>query len=242
MQKAYISGDPYLAFAKQAGAVPPDGTKQSHPTERKLFKACVLGVQYGMGPESLAVRIGEPVIRGRELILMHKEAFPDYWKWSAAVVNYALTNRCLHSVMGWSISLNGKVNARALANWPVQTNGAEIMRLAVILATDAEVRICCPVHDALLIEARLDQFEHDIKKTQQCMQEAGEIVLNGFKLRTDVDRVRYPDRYMDERGVTMWTKISELLEARDEGTRQDREWIYDNDGGGCMLTIGVGTR
>jgi DNA polymerase-1 len=213
MQKAYISGDPYLAFAKQAGAVPADGTKQSHPAERGLFKACVLGVQYGMGAESLAIRIGEPVIRGRELIQLHKETFPEYWKWSAAVVNYALTSRSLHSVMGWSISLNGKTNARALANWPVQTNGAEIMRLAVVLANDAGVKICCPVHDALLIESPLDQFESDILKTQQFMQEAGEIILNGFKLRTDVDRVIYPERYMDGRGVKMWKKVSELLEG-----------------------------
>jgi len=30
MQAAYLSGDPYLAFAKQAGAVPEDATKQTH--------------------------------------------------------------------------------------------------------------------------------------------------------------------------------------------------------------------
>ena len=30
MQAAYMTGDPYLAFAKQAGAVPPDATKASH--------------------------------------------------------------------------------------------------------------------------------------------------------------------------------------------------------------------
>ena len=29
MMAAYASGDPYLAFAKQAGAVPPDG-HQAH--------------------------------------------------------------------------------------------------------------------------------------------------------------------------------------------------------------------
>ena len=50
MLAAYQSGDPYLAFAKQAGAVPQDATKQSHSAQRDLFKACVLAVQYGMGP------------------------------------------------------------------------------------------------------------------------------------------------------------------------------------------------
>lgn len=211
MQQAYISGDPYLELAKQASAVPPDGTKQSHPAERKLFKACILGVQYGMGPESLARRINEPVIKGRELIQLHKETFPDYWKWAAAVVDHALTSRALQSTMGWLISLNGNANPRALANWPTQTNGAEIMRLAIILATDAGVSICCPVHDALLIESPIDKLDSDIKTTQRCMQEAGEIILDGFRLRTDVETVLYPDRYMDDRGLKMWKKVMQLI-------------------------------
>lgn len=73
MQQAYLSGDPYLAFAKQAGAVPDDATKTSHKAEREQFKACVLAVQYGMGAESLAQRIGQPVIRAKELLRLHRE-------------------------------------------------------------------------------------------------------------------------------------------------------------------------
>lgn len=164
-----------------------------------------------MGPESLASRIGEPTIKGRELIQLHKETYPDYWKWSDAVVDYALTNRALHSKMGWSLSLNGKANPRSLANWPTQTNGAEIMRLAVILATEAGIKVCCPIHDALLIESPVETLDDDIEETKQIMQRAGEIILEGFKLRTDVDRVVYPDRYMDERGVMMWDKVMNLI-------------------------------
>jgi DNA polymerase I len=65
MMEAYRSGDPYLAFAKQAGAVPHDATKASHNTEREHYKACVLAVQYGMGEAGLASRIGHPPIRAR---------------------------------------------------------------------------------------------------------------------------------------------------------------------------------
>ena len=57
MLAAYESGDPYLAFAKQAGVVPCAATKESHGTIREQFKACALAVQYGMGEESLAARI-----------------------------------------------------------------------------------------------------------------------------------------------------------------------------------------
>ncbi len=215
MQRAYISGDPYLEFAKLAGAVPQAGTKDSHPKERKLFKNCILGVQYGMGPESLAQRIGEPVIKGRELIQLHKEIFPDYWKWSQAVVDYAVTSGTLFSTLGWSLSISGTANPRSLANWPVQTNGAEILRLGVILIVEAGIKVCCPVHDAILIEAPLERLDEDIHIAQQLMQQAGEMVLGGFKLRTDVDRVCYPDRYMDERGEMMWEKVMKLIGIKD---------------------------
>jgi hypothetical protein len=59
MQAAYRSGDPYLEFAQQAGAVPPDATKHSHKREREQFKACVLAAQYGMGETTLGERIGQ---------------------------------------------------------------------------------------------------------------------------------------------------------------------------------------
>ena len=52
MMEAYQSGDPYLAFAKQAGAVPADATKETHPQEREKYKVCALAVQYGMGEKS----------------------------------------------------------------------------------------------------------------------------------------------------------------------------------------------
>ncbi len=68
MMEAYCSGDPYLAFAKQAGAVPPGATKQSHPQERGRFKVCALAVQLGMGETSLAARLVEPEIFGQELL------------------------------------------------------------------------------------------------------------------------------------------------------------------------------
>lgn len=37
MMEVYASGDPYLTFAKQAGAVPADATKETHPKQRGQF-------------------------------------------------------------------------------------------------------------------------------------------------------------------------------------------------------------
>jgi DNA polymerase I-like protein with 3'-5' exonuclease and polymerase domains len=75
MQAAYLSGDPYLEFAKQAGAVPAHATKKTHHAERELFKQCVLAVGYGMEAKSLAQRIGKPEIVARNLLRSHRETY-----------------------------------------------------------------------------------------------------------------------------------------------------------------------
>lgn len=46
MMQAYRSGDPYLAFAKQARMVPASATKDSHPVERDLAKQCSLAADF----------------------------------------------------------------------------------------------------------------------------------------------------------------------------------------------------
>jgi DNA polymerase I len=65
MLAAYASGDPYLAFAKQAGAIPPHGTQKTHRGVRELYKQCVLGVSYGMEAPGLARKTDQPLIVAR---------------------------------------------------------------------------------------------------------------------------------------------------------------------------------
>jgi DNA polymerase-1 len=60
MLEAYATGDVYMAFAKQARAVPVDATSKTHAAERELFKQCILATQYGQGEDGLAQRIGKP--------------------------------------------------------------------------------------------------------------------------------------------------------------------------------------
>lgn len=221
MMEAYRSGDPYLAFAKQAGAVPDDATKHSHAAQREQFKACVLAVQYGMGAESLALRIGQPPIVARRLLDMHKQTYRDYWRWSQAAVDIAMTTGKLNTVFGWTIHVGPSVNPRSLANFPAQANGAEMLRLACIYATRRGVSVCCPVHDAILIEARADEIADAVQTARAAMADASAGVLGGFKLRTDADIVRHPTRYADKRGVRFWNTVCELIDgpaANDAGT------------------------
>jgi hypothetical protein len=215
MQKAYISGDPYLEFARQAGAVPPDATKESHPAERELFKMCVLGVGYGMGAQSLAVNVKQPVVIAQDLLDKHKNTYKQFWKWSSGARDYAMYYGKLWTTFGWTIrepfGNSGQPNPRSLRNFLIQANAAECLRLAICFALEHGVRVIAPIHDALLIESPLHTLNENIKLCQEAMAEASRIVLNGFELRSDVKIIQYPERYMDGRGEEMWNKVEAVL-------------------------------
>lgn len=211
MIQAYRSGDPYLEFARMAGAVPPSATKQSQPAERAAFKVCMLAVQYGMSEHGLAAKLDKPTAFARNLLRQHRETFPQFWKWSQQQVDTAMLTGKIATVFGWPIHTFGGDNPRSLANFPCQGNGAEMMRLACSMVTEAGVDVCCPVHDALLIEADVADIDEAVGRTQQIMQEAGRVVLDGFEIESDAKIVAYPDRYVDEdRGRGMWEKVVRL--------------------------------
>ncbi len=215
MMDAYATGDPYMAFAIQAGAAPVGASKKTHGNVRGLFKACVLAVQYSMGAKSLSMRIGQSEAEARELLRLHRETYWKFWQWSDAAVDHAMIHNRLWTVFGWNIFVGDPVNPRSLRNFPMQANGAEMLRLACCLATERNIRVCAPIHDALLVEAPLEDLDDTILTTQKAMADASNIVLDGFRLRTDVEVVRHPDRYMDGRGEKMWTTVQELLDEID---------------------------
>jgi len=93
----------------------------------------------------------------------------------------------------------------------MQANGAEMLRLACCFAIEMGIEVCAPVHDAVLICAPIDRLEADVEQMKACMVRASAIVLGGFELRADASIVRYPDRYMDPRGVVMWARVMELV-------------------------------
>jgi DNA polymerase I-like protein with 3'-5' exonuclease and polymerase domains len=211
MQTAYLSGDPYLEFAKQSDEVPRDATKATHPAIREQFKTCVLGVQYGMGYQSLAQRLGSSEARAQQLLQLHRDTYSRFWDWSEAMVDHAMIYGQLETVFGWKVHVGDEPNTRSLANFPMQANGAEMLRLACCTATEGGLRVCAPVHDAILIEAPTSDVESAVADCQAAMREASKMVLGGFPLRTDYRIIRSPDRYMDPRGEEFWKLIWAIL-------------------------------
>jgi DNA polymerase-1 len=212
MIAAYQSGDPYLWFAKKGGLISPDATRATLTTQRRLYKMAVLAINYEIGAESLGLRINRPVLLARHLIELHHDLFPDYWRWSNRAVDHAMLFGWQSSVFGWIFRLAPMPRPTALRNFPIQTNGAEMLRLGHCLATENGISVCAPIHDAYLIEATLEILDQEIARMRSYMAEASRVVLRGFELFTDVKVIRFPDRYSSSKGKSMWNLVMRLLE------------------------------
>jgi hypothetical protein len=101
-------------------------------------------------------------------------------------------------------------------NWPIQSAGAELMQIVCIAATEAGIEVAAPVHDGFLITAPLERLDRDVERMKAIMVRASEIVTSGLPIKVEADVVRYPDRYMDERGEASWNRVMGLLARREK--------------------------
>jgi DNA polymerase I len=219
MIKAY-NNDPYLDFAVSFGAAPHGATKQTHADVRERYKVMLLATQYGMEAASLAARLGVSKIEAGEMLQHHHLLFSQYWTWSDQWLHRSLSTGQMRTVFGWTYYLDRETKERTIRNWPVQSHGAEILRIGCILAERHGIALLAPIHDAVLIEAPANRIEAVVARAQDILQRASRIVLNPrdrrhdlFALRTDATVVRHPDRYTDKRGIRMWTIINQQLAA-----------------------------
>jgi hypothetical protein len=120
-------------------------------------------------------------------------------------------------VFGWRVQVPSEANTRSLANFPMQANGAEMLRPACCLGTKQGIEVCAPVHDAVLICAPLDRLGLDVARMRDAMREASRVVLDGFELGTDAEIIGYPDRYADSRGAAMWERVMKLIHEQEQG-------------------------
>jgi hypothetical protein len=212
---AVASGDPYLAFAKMAGLAPEGATKATHKRIRDLCKTCVLGTNYGMQAASLARRTGLSLIEAEDLLRRLALTFPTFTAWADRASDLGQLRGHLSTVFGWTLRTHAETKPTSLRNFPMQATGAEILRLACCLATESGIEVCCPVHDALLIEADIDRIDDAVAATRAAMDEASQIVLGGLTIPTDVEVIAWPDRYADPRGAFMWERIGKIIDALD---------------------------
>jgi DNA polymerase I-like protein with 3'-5' exonuclease and polymerase domains len=156
MLEMYCTGDPYLSFAKRVGMAPSWATKSTHEALRDRYKLGLLSIQYGAGAETLAGRLSISRFEAHEMLNQHRELFAQYWRWSDDWLQAALQTGVMRTAFGWSCRTGIlEFNERSIRNWPIQATGADILRIACILMKRHGIRLLAPIHDAVLIEARV---------------------------------------------------------------------------------------
>jgi DNA polymerase-1 len=209
---ACLSGDVYLGVAKLLGLAPTDATPESHKAVRSMFKTVVLGIQYGLGPHSLALRTGVSLFEAGEILARLRARFRRFESYAQSVVDHAGVELELTTPFGWVMQCPPGINPRTVRNFPIQSTGSEILHVACILAERRGIAIVAPVHDALMAESEAAATDEISAALDQVMRDASALVLRGYELRTDVQLIRPGTRFHDDRGVEMWGTVERLLQ------------------------------
>lgn len=234
MLAAYASGDVYTAFGVAAGIIPKGGTKKSHPVEREGCKATVLGISYDMTEYGLAPRLTRALGRtvtpdeARNYIDLFYETYSTYRDWKYEIQRQYAEDGYLELSDGWTM-WGDNDNHRSVGNFPVQGEGAVILRRAVTLAEESGVRVLYTLHDAIYAEYRSFYF-NEIEKLKNAMQKAFLEVMSTYgdtvpirlegetwspdyseNILTGVENVVALNEYSDEKGKHDLTKYRKFF-------------------------------
>jgi hypothetical protein len=212
------SGDVYKGIARQLGFLRDDMSEAEVKAVRTLFKTVVLGIQYGLGAQSLAVRTGISLYEAREILARLKARFRVFEEYANRVADHAGLFLEIGTPFGWVMQCPSGINPRTVRNFPIQSTGAEILHVLCILAERRGLELVAPVHDALMVQAPADQAEHVSAELDRAMRDASALVLRGYELPTEAQLIRPGERYFDDRGEVMWKTVNKLLARREEKT------------------------
>ena len=211
----YATGDPYRQFA--AGAL-----NILKPTEqqRQVYKAAVLGRIYGLGVTSLARNLRVSTAQAQRIIDQMNARYPVLNAWLQRVLTKAAHMAPIVCTLGWKLASSGRPGEeRTFLNFPMQANGAELMRLVIVRAGMSGLRLIGCAHDSFMIESSLSEIDTDVARLQAIMRQTSRDLFGGFELRADCkgerDIVRYPARFIDKRemedGMQHWNRLMTLI-------------------------------
>ena len=183
LMAAVESGDPYIKTAQFNNSVPDDATKKTHPVIRNQFKTALLACLYGQGIKNMSAALAISHDAGTSLHVKIKNTFRIYFEWIKRAVDKSLVRGFMVGRLGFRywIEPGGIINPRTIYNYPIQTNGSEMLRLAAIKICDAGIECNALIHDGLLIHVPRKKFRKQFMKVKKIMENASRKILNKDK-------------------------------------------------------------
>jgi hypothetical protein len=196
LMEVYRNGDVYINTAKMIGLVPDYATKQSHPKERQICKTLFLAQGYGAGPGYVKSQIGCSLLRARHYLRLFKHTYRTYDTWINNQIKLAAINGKMTTVFGWQRYLNGKAKIgkngklksirNSLLNWPIQSTGSDVLRMALIGLSDNHFEVNAMVHDAFLISIPIQEFNERLEEAKKIMARAAESVVGVIRVEENI--------------------------------------------------------
>jgi hypothetical protein len=225
--RAYEDGDCYVGLGKELGLIPPNGTKETHPLERKKCKPLLLGLLYSMGVDTLAEKLSISRAEAKPLHKRLRRTFECYFSWADAIVSTARSGHSLVTTSGWRLRPRYYADSvRTRINFLIQSTAADCMRTAGLLADEAGLELVMTVHDSLVVEA---DDESVATTLDQIMKEAAAVVLGaaGKVMRVDIE--------------TAAQGYSLPLDETDEAKFQEvMRWVKDAQNDICLTSVSMG--
>jgi hypothetical protein len=212
----YATGDVYHPLARMCRlTTEPDPVrwKKENRAQRDRMKPLQLGINYGMGVPSLARGLDRHPLIASTIIELHKRTYPRFWQWRTEMMQAAMLERRIESVFGWPLRISTSPNKRTLYNFPMQSGGAEMLRLAAWRLCEAGIVPIMLIHDGILFE---ETDPEKIEHAKEIMLQAGRDVCDGFEIGVDTDQMLVGGaRYYDKRPMAkkLWATMMETLEA-----------------------------
>jgi len=210
MKEMYASNDAHMWFAIMAGAAPPGATKTTHRVIRNLYKRISLGVLYGLTAYGAAYQLQIPMEQAQVIIDQHRDFFPVYWDWSERMVQNAYDRGIILTKCGWGCKVPYDSNPRTWLNWPIQTTGADIMRLTAIYLDQMDVQLLAIIHDGFLMVCRRDEISDLESAINSACTMAVKQVLGDFPMKWDI-HPPFDHRFEDEDGESLWRLLVSAL-------------------------------
>jgi hypothetical protein len=212
--------EPYLRFAARGGLIAHDADPKD-PTVKKIrndCKVCMLASIYGQRAHGLARRLGCSINYAIGLRQMLAQTYPVFWKWLGDVVAQARCDLQMISPFGWPLHVTVQTKTNTLLNYMAQSGGADMLRLSIIAAHRAGLKICAPLHDSLWGMFPTDEYFDQLVTLQRIMARACQSVC-GIVGETKTETiVTWPAclgdiRKPDDKGAAMWAEVMGLIRS-----------------------------
>jgi hypothetical protein len=214
LRAEYEGGDVYHALALMCGLTnDPDPVrwKANNRAQRDRMKPIQLGINYGMGVPSLARGLDRHPLIAAEIIHRYAQKHPIFWRGRLEAVQTAMLRRRIESSYGWPLHISHSPNQCSLLNFPMQSDGAEMLREAAVRLCNAGIIPIMLVHDGILFE---EADPRKIEEAAEIMRAVGREVCNGINVGVDLDwSTKDGLRYRDKREMAkkMWATIMDVL-------------------------------